>query len=62
MAWAKEHGVGFNKFISIGNEADLSTPELLKYFENDDSTRVIALYLGSVRDGRASSHRCPPAP
>ncbi|MDI9609001.1 MAG: CoA-binding protein [Candidatus Verstraetearchaeota archaeon] len=52
LAWAKEHGVGFSKFVSIGNEADLSTPELLKYFENDNSTSVIALYLESVREGR----------
>ncbi|MEN3037463.1 MAG: CoA-binding protein [Candidatus Methanosuratincola petrocarbonis] len=52
LAWAKENGVGFSKFVSIGNESDLSIPELLGYFENDESTRVIALYLESVRDGR----------
>ncbi|RWX73759.1 MAG: acetate--CoA ligase family protein [Candidatus Methanosuratincola verstraetei] len=52
LAWAKEHGVGFSKFVSIGNESDLSIPELLEYFETDDSTKVIALYLESVKDGR----------
>ncbi len=53
LAWAKEHGVGFSKFVSIGNESDLSIPELLEYFENDESTRVIALYLETVRNGRS---------
>lgn len=53
LAWAKEHGVGFSNFVSIGNEADLSTPELLEYFGDDESTQVVTLYLESVRDGRA---------
>lgn len=35
----------FNKFISIGNMADVDFIDLLEYLENDDNTRVIGLYI-----------------
>lgn len=53
LAWAKMKGIGFSKFISIGNESDVSLTEILDYLITDPSTTVIALYMESVRDGRA---------
>ena len=52
LAWAKKEGIGFSKFVSIGNEADLSLPEFLKYLAGDESTKVVTIYMESVRDGR----------
>jgi len=52
LAWAKKAGIGFSKFISIGNESDISLPELLSYLSNDPTTRVITVYMESVKDGR----------
>jgi acyl-CoA synthetase (NDP forming) len=52
LAWAKKEGIGFNKFVSVGNEADLSLPDFLKYFASDEFTKVITIYMESVRDGR----------
>jgi len=52
LAWAKKEGIGFSKFVSVGNEADLSLPEFLKYLASDKSTKVISIYMESVRDGR----------
>jgi acyl-CoA synthetase (NDP forming) len=52
LAWAKKEGIGFSKFVSVGNEADLSLPEFLKYLADDESTKVITIYMESVRDGR----------
>lgn len=37
--------LGFNKFLSIGNMADVDFIDLLEYLEEDPDTRVIALYL-----------------
>lgn len=51
LDWADRIGVGFSKFISLGNKADLAENEFLEYFENDDSTAVIAAYLEGVKDG-----------
>lgn len=53
LAWAKMKGIGFSKFISIGNESDVSLSEMVDYLAMDPSTSVIALYIESVRDGRA---------
>jgi len=44
-------GVGVSKFISIGNKVDVDEIELIKYLEKDLSTRCIAIYLESVRNG-----------
>ena len=43
--------VGLNKFVSIGNMADVQMAELLMFLKTDDSTRVIGIYL---EIGRAS--------
>jgi acetyltransferase len=45
--------IGFSKFISFGNKADISEIDLLYYLMNDDGTRVILMYLEEVSDGKA---------
>jgi acetyltransferase len=53
LAWAKKEGIGFSKFISVGNEADLSLKDFIEYFTEDRRTRVITVYMESVKDGRS---------
>ena len=45
-------GLRFSGIVSMGNSADLGPTDLLAYFLADPGTRVIGLYLESVRDGR----------
>jgi len=45
-------GVKFSKVISFGNGADLRETELLEYLGNDPETKVIAMYMEGVSDGR----------
>lgn len=46
LSWAGYEGlVGLNKFVSIGNMADIDMAELLAYWKDDDSTRVIGIYM-----------------
>jgi acyl-CoA synthetase (NDP forming) len=45
-------GMGISKAVSFGNAAVLDSPDYLEYLAEDDETRVIGLYLESVRDGR----------
>jgi acetyl coenzyme A synthetase (ADP forming)-like protein len=52
LAWAKENKLGFSKFVSYGNRADLSEIDFLHYLVDDPETKVVALYLESVPDGR----------
>ena len=49
---ASERSLGFSSFISIGNKADVSSNDLLEYWEEDDSTGLIALYLESFGNPR----------
>jgi acetyltransferase len=37
--------LGISKFASIGNMADVSMSELLSFLKDDESTRVIAIYM-----------------
>ncbi len=53
LAWAEEQGLGFAKFVSYGNGADLTEVDFLDYLREDDETRVVALYVETVSDGRA---------
>ena len=47
-----DRGLGFSKFISSGNEADLNFVDYLEYLARDPKTRVIAAYIEGVKDGR----------
>ena len=44
--------VGFSSFVSIGNKADVSSNDLLEYWEDDPATDVVLLYLESFGNPR----------
>jgi acyl-CoA synthetase (NDP forming) len=50
---AEDYGLGFSRFASLGNQADLETGELVRSLIDHEPTRVIALYCEDFRDGRA---------
>ncbi len=52
MDWAIGNDVGFSKFISLGNKADLSEIDFIEYFMNDSGTSLILGYIEDVVDGR----------
>jgi acetyltransferase len=43
---------GFSFLASYGNEADVSLSDFLKFAAKDDKTKVIALYLEGIKEGR----------
>jgi acetyl coenzyme A synthetase (ADP forming)-like protein len=47
MEFANSLGLGISTFVSVGNKADISGNDLLRYWESDDDTDVILLYLES---------------
>jgi acyl-CoA synthetase (NDP forming) len=49
---AEERGIGLSAFVSIGNKADVSSNDLLEYWEDDPATSLIALYLESFGNPR----------
>ena len=43
--------VGFDKMISIGNQADLDFADLIAYLNEDENTTCITLYIEGIKDG-----------
>lgn len=52
---AQSTGLGLGRFISTGNEADISLPEVIAGLVEDETTRVVLGYLEGIRE--ASSFR-----
>lgn len=50
LDYAGERHIGFSKFISIGNKADIDENDCLEAFENDDEVGVVVLYLENFAD------------
>jgi len=46
-------GLGVTAFVSIGNKADVSSNDLLEWWEDDDETEMVVLYLESFGNPRA---------
>lgn len=48
-------GLGLSTFVSAGNRADVSGNDLLQYWQQDDNTEVVLLYLESIGNPRKFS-------
>ena len=51
----QNRGLGLTTFVSAGNRADVSGNDLLQYWEEDDATEVVLLYLESIGNPRKFS-------
>ncbi len=49
---AAERRLGLSAFVSVGNKADISSNDLLEYWEDDPQTGVVLLYLESFGNPR----------
>ncbi|HEY7473062.1 MAG TPA: acetate--CoA ligase family protein [Gemmatimonadota bacterium] len=49
---ARELGLGFSMFVSVGNKADVSGNKLIDYWSRDAGTRLIVMYNESFGDPR----------
>jgi acetyl coenzyme A synthetase (ADP forming)-like protein len=55
LDWAAELGVGISKFISLGNKADIDEVDVLRYLEDDPTSKCIAVYIEGTNRGRELS-------
>jgi acetate---CoA ligase (ADP-forming) len=51
--WTLGRGIGFSRFLSVGNEADVNETDLIPFLAADATSRVLALYLEDVKGGPA---------
>ncbi len=49
---SRNYGLGFSRFASIGNQADLDLAELVASYAVHEPSRLIAIYAEDFRDGR----------
>lgn len=47
------HGLGFSRFVSLGNQADVTLVDLVEDCARHEPTRAIAVYAEDFGDGRA---------
>ncbi len=50
LDWAKEQKVGISHFVSLGNKVDLSENEFLEFMGTERNTKVIGIYLESLKN------------
>ncbi|QIA26874.1 GNAT family N-acetyltransferase [Thermaerobacter sp. PB12/4term] len=52
LEYARDLGLGLSTFVSVGNKADVSGNDLIQYWEDDEDTDLILLYLESFGNPR----------
>jgi len=53
LDWSLKKGIGFSKFVSLGNKAVLSELDFIRDAAEDDYSNVILGYIEDVKDGEA---------
>jgi acetyl coenzyme A synthetase (ADP forming)-like protein len=59
--YANGEHIGLSRVISVGNKADVDDADLIDYLNNDPSTKIIAMYIEGIKDGKKfldSARRC----
>jgi len=49
LTFAQAHAIGISLLVSMGNETMISTTDIIDYLIEDEQTKVIALFLESIR-------------
>ncbi len=51
LDWANREGIGFSKFVSLGNEATLTETEFLEHLADDPETTAVLMYIEHIENG-----------
>ena len=50
--YANGEHIGLSRVISVGNKADVDDADLIEYLNKDSATKVIAMYIEGIKDGK----------
>lgn len=50
--WSRQQGFSFSRLVSLGNQTDITETDLIGLMAADEHTRVLAMYIESLPDGR----------
>ncbi|WP_194721481.1 bifunctional acetate--CoA ligase family protein/GNAT family N-acetyltransferase [Noviherbaspirillum malthae] len=52
LDWARSRGIGFSKFVSLGDGADIDFGDVIDYLASDPDTHAILLYVEGLTSAR----------
>ncbi|MFX1272620.1 MAG: acetate--CoA ligase alpha subunit [Promethearchaeota archaeon] len=58
LDWSLMEKIGFSKFVSLGNKAQLDEADFIEAFGRDPDTNFLLLYIESVVDGKKFMEAC----
>ncbi|MFW9886995.1 MAG: acetate--CoA ligase alpha subunit, partial [Candidatus Thorarchaeota archaeon] len=58
LDWSLMEKIGFSKFVSLGNKAQLDEADFIEAFGRDPDTNFLLLYIESVVDGKRFMQVC----
>ncbi|MCX7805602.1 MAG: acetate--CoA ligase family protein [Planctomycetota bacterium] len=58
LDYARGRNIGFSKFASMGNKADINEVDLLRALRDDPQTKVILAYIEDLADGKSFVEVC----
>jgi len=56
--YSLKENFGFSGFVSLGNMSDLEFSDFIEYFNNDINTKIIVLYIETLKYGKKFMERC----
>lgn len=56
LDWSTQASIGYNKFFTFGNQADVATIDLLEAWKDDEGIRAIVAYMEAISDGQKFMH------
>ncbi len=52
IGFTRSRGIGVSAIVGLGNKSDLDEDDLLEFFAHDENTRVVAMHMEDLKDGR----------
>src|SRR5579885_1909002 len=53
IGFSRSAKMGVSAIVGLGNKSDIDEDDLLLFFEQDDNTKVIAMHVEDLKDGRS---------
>jgi acetyl coenzyme A synthetase (ADP forming)-like protein len=53
IGFSRSAKMGVSAIVGLGNKADIDEDDLLTFFEQDDTTKAIAMHMEDLKDGRS---------
>ena len=52
IGFTRSRGIGVSAIVGLGNKADVDEKDMLEFFAGDENTKVVAMHMEDLKDGR----------